>query len=319
MLMMKNPIEAVIERQGCVILDGGLASTLECRGYDLNEALWSAKVLLEDPAAIRKVHLDFLMAGADCITSSTYQASLPGFRKRGLSDAEGIALLQRSVTLALEARKQFMANASGSRVRPLVAAGVGPYGAFLADGSEYTGNYAIDAEGLYQFHRPRWSILSQTEADLLACETIPSQMEAHVLLRLLRETPQRQAWFSFSCRDGSHLCDGTPMVDVAGVCDRQDNVAAIGINCTSPVYISELIGEVRKATAKPIIIYPNSGEPHDSETKTWSTAPASCDLVKMAARWMELGARAIGGCCRVGPEQIARLRSRLLNTGQIKD
>ncbi|MEE9534822.1 MAG: homocysteine S-methyltransferase, partial [Acidimicrobiia bacterium] len=187
----ENPIAGFVERQGIMMLDGGLATALEVRGYDLDDELWSAKVLLEAPDAIREVHLDFLAAGADCISTSTYQASLPGFRKRGLSDAKGVELLRRSVRLAVEARDAFWSEPSNrqGRLRPLVAASVGPYGAFLADGSEYTGRYDIDDDDLDAFHRSRWHVLADSQADLLACETIPSQREAGVLLQLLRETP----------------------------------------------------------------------------------------------------------------------------------
>jgi len=311
---MTNPIAEFVQRQGIMVLDGGLATALEARGHDLNDELWSAKVLLETPDAIRQVNLDFLAAGADCIATATYQASLPGFRKRGLSDSDGVELLRESVRIAVDARDTFWSkphNREG-RHRPLVAASVGPYGAFLADGSEYTGDYGIDDAELYDFHHDRWRILAESEADLLACETIPSEREARVLLQLLRETPGRWAWLSFSCRDEAHLCDGSRLADVVRACDAEVGVAAVGINCTAPESVSHLIVELRGATEKPIIVYPNSGEQYNVARRAWEGAPAPIDWAEASVEWSRLGAAGIGGCCRVGPDDISEVRRRLI-------
>ena len=311
---VNDPIARLIERQGVMMLDGGLATALEARGFDLDDELWSARVLLENPDAIRQVHLDFLTAGADCVTSSTYQASLPGFRKRGLSENDGIALLRRSVDLALEARDTFWSGPENreGRTKPLVAAGIGPYGAFLADGSEYTGRYVIDGDALYAFHKSRWDILAESPADLLACETIPSAQEAGVLMRLLNETPGRWAWVSFSCRDGEHLCDGSSIAGVIAACDETPNLAAVGVNCTSPEFIPSLIAEARRATDKPVLVYPNSGRRYLPETRTWSEASPGIDVVEACVEWARLGAAGIGGCCGVSAEEIAGMRRSLV-------
>jgi homocysteine S-methyltransferase len=308
-----NPLLGIIESQGFVVLDGGLATALESSGHDLNDELWSAKVLLEAPEAIRRVHLDFLRAGADCIATSSYQASLAGLRKRGLNEDEATRLLRLSVELALEARRSFWdepANRRG-RVRPLVAASVGPYGAFLADGSEYTGHYAVGERELRDFHESRWRILADGRADLLACETIPSRREAVVLIDLLRESADMWAWLSFSCADGKHLSDGSRLEDVARDCEGEARIAAVGINCTSPVFIASLIREVRKGTTKPIIVYPNRGERWDPKNKAWSAASEVVDWRRAAAKWVQLGAIGVGGCCRVGPEDIVEVRKGL--------
>ena len=297
-----------------MVLDGGLATALEARGCDLDDALWSARILLEAPDEIHQVHLDFLVAGADCLVTSTYQASIPGFRERGLRAAESVELLQRSVEIAFDARNTFWSEPHNrvDRLRPLVAASVGPYGAYLADGSEYTGDYGISDDDLYEFHRGRWQVLTETDADLLACETIPSRREANVLLRILEETPGTWAWMSFSCRDELHLCDGTPLADVVRACDGQRNVAALGVNCTSPLFISALIAEARRETKKPLIVYPNSGERFNPTNRSWENAPDPIDWGEKSLEWKRLGAACIGGCCRVGPQEIATMRRRLL-------
>ncbi|MFQ5505658.1 MAG: homocysteine S-methyltransferase [Planctomycetota bacterium] len=310
-----NPILEFVERQGVMVLDGGLATTLEARGHALDDALWSARLLLDAPDAIRSLHRDFLEAGADCITSASYQASLAGFAERGLSEAHGVELLEDSVRLAVEARDAFWGDEAGrgSRLRPLVAASVGPYGAFLADGSEYTGRYGIGDVELRTFHRERWHVLAESRADLLACETIPSGQEAEVLLGLLGETPGRWAWLSFSCRDGAHLSDGSRLSDVARLCDAVPDVAGVGINCTAPELVSPLLGEARRATGKPILVYPNSGERYDVVRRIWLGDSGSTDWAAACAEWSRLGAAAIGGCCRVGPADIGAMRRQLVS------
>ncbi|MFV1981097.1 MAG: homocysteine S-methyltransferase [Rhodothermia bacterium] len=313
-----NPITKFLENQGVLVLDGGLATTLEAGGADLNDDLWSAKLLLDDPAAIKGVHLDFLHAGADCIVSSTYQASLPGLIRRGLSEQESLALIRYSVDLAVEARDGFWdlpANREG-RMRPMVAASVGPYGAYLADGSEYTGRYGagVGAGELDSFHRLRWQILTESSADVLACETIPTRLEAEVLLKLITESSDSWAWMGFACRDGLHINDGTPIKEMAGLCESETRVAAVGINCTAPEYIPSLIAEVRSATNKPVIVYPNSGDVYVPSTKTWSPVGVPTDWATECARWAELGASCIGGCCRLGPRDIDVMRQALVAT-----
>ena len=309
----ENPIKRFIESQGVIILDGGLATALEARGHKLDDELWSAKILLESPAAIKWVHLDYLIAGADCITTASYQASLTGFSKHGFSDQEGADLLRRSISLAIEARHIFWSEHINrlSRIKPLVAASVGPYGAFLADGSEYTGRYDKDEQGLRNFHEKRWQILADSQADLLACETIPSGREAGVLLNLLRDTPGRWAWLSFSCRNGTELNDGSRLVDAVRDCDNEPQVAAVGINCTPPEHIPSLIREARKATEKPVFVYPNTGERYNPVQKTWLGRPGA-NWEEAVQEWKKSGAAGIGGCCRVGPQDITAMRRWLI-------
>lgn len=308
-----NPIAGFIAQQGVMLLDGGLATALEARGCDLNDDLWSAVVLLEAPELIREVHRDFLTAGADCIATVTYQATISGFRARGLSEREGVELFHRAVRLAIEARDEFWAEPGNrtDRLRPLVAASIGPYGAYLADGSEYTGDYDIGADELYAFHRDRWTTLAESEADLIACETIPARSEARALLRLLRETPGRWAWISFSCRDETRVSDGSGIADAARECDAEPRVAAVGINCTAPDLIPSLIREARTGTEKPLFVYPNSGEGYDAVDKEWVGGPSVIDWGRACRRWRRDGARGVGGCCRVGPEHIAAMRRAL--------
>jgi homocysteine S-methyltransferase len=304
-----NPIDAILARHDLMILDGALATELERRGCDLRDPLWSAKVLIEAPSLIKQVHADYFAAGADCAITATYQATFEGFARRGLAEKESAELMRQAVRLAVEARDEFWANAAhrAGRPRPLVAASIGSYGAYLADGSEYSGQYGLSEDELMAFHRPRMAVLAATGADILACETIPSLLEARVLARLLAEFPAMNAWLSFSARDGAHTCNGEEVADCAALLDGYDQVAAIGINCTAPRYIAELIDEIRSATSKPIVVYPNSGEAYSAADNQWSGAAETGSFAAQAQVWHAHGARLIGGCCRTTPATIAAI------------
>lgn len=301
-----DPVAAILDRQPALVIDGALATELERRGCDLKDALWSAKILVEQPERIRQVHLDYFRAGADCAITASYQATVPGFMRRGMSESEALGLIRQSVQLARSARDSFWhdpANQAG-RVKPLVAGSVGPYGAYLANGAEYVGNYGLGEREFMDFHRPRVRALVDAGADLLACETIPSFVEAQALAALLREFPGTVAWFSFSARDGAGISEGRPFADCARLLDGNPQVVAVGINCTSPRFVPSLIRTGRQHTAKPLLAYPNLGERYDAATNEWSGAPATSTFADDAKSWYEAGARLIGGCCRTTPDDI---------------
>lgn len=311
---MMNPLVPFIRRFGSFIVDGGLATQLEARGCDLSDNLWSARLLMDDPDVIRQVHADYLWAGADCIISASYQATIPGFMSRGLSEAEAKRLIEYAVEIAVEERDRYWSQAAESererRLRPLAAASVGPYAAYRADGSEYTGQYDLNETELVEFHRERWHILAATAADILACETIPNAQEGRALARLLQDTPNCYAWFSFACRDGQHVNDGTPIRAVAAYLNQFDQVAAVGVNCTAPRYIPNLIRELLAVVDKPIIVYPNSGEIYDVEQHIWRGEAVPAEFGTYSREWRKIGAAAIGGCCRTTPEHIRQIRDR---------
>lgn len=298
-----NVIEERLAVQDVLVLDGAFATELEARGFSVNDVLWSAKALFERPDLVRDVHLDYLRAGADVVTSASYQATVEGFRKRGFTEEEAAALLQKSVYLAQEARDLYLVERQENGPEPLTAASVGPYGAYLADGSEYRGNYDADEDALTAFHAGRLVLLAAAHPDLLACETIPCLVEARAIMRALRAEQIRiPAWFSFSCRDAEHISDGTPIADCARWLDGVPEAAAVGLNCTAPQYVEELIRAIRRETAKPIVVYPNSGESYDASDKTWHGAAE--DFAAATRRWRAAGARIIGGCCRTTPRDI---------------
>ena len=301
-----NVIEERLAVQDVIVLDGAFATELEARGFSVNDALWSAKALFERPDLVREVHMDYLRAGADVVTSASYQATVEGFMKRGFSKEEAAALIQKSIQLAQEARDLYLAEREGNGRVPFVAASVGPYGAYLADGSEYRGDYGIDEDALVAFHAERLALLAEEKPDLLACETLPCLVEARAIVRALREREIRiPAWFSFSCRDAAHISDGMEIAVCARWLDTVPEAAAIGLNCTAPQYVESLIGEIRRETTKPIVVYPNSGETYDASDKSWHGAAE--DFGTIARRWRTAGARLIGGCCRTTPREIAEV------------
>lgn len=302
------------------MLDGGLSTELETEGLALDDPLWTARVLLDRPDAIRRAHRRFLEAGAEVVTAATYQASFPGFAAAGLTEADAERALRRGVRLAVEARGGFVA-ARGSAVgrrRPLVAVSVGPYGAFLADGSEYWGDYGVSDAALAGFHRRRLFVLAdearRAGAELLAVETIPSAPEAVVLADLLAEVGAADAapaaWMSFSCRDGTRLGDGSPVAATVRTVTARAPLAAVGVNCTAPEHLSSLIREIRSATDLPVVAYPNGGGRWDATTKTWAPG-APDDLPSLAPQWRASGAAAIGGCCQVDAAGLHRIRRAL--------
>jgi len=308
---MNNPIASILDRYPVLVIDGALATELERRGCDLKDDLWSAKILLEQPEKIQQVHYDYFNAGADCAITASYQATIEGFMKRGLNERDALALIQKSVTLAAQARDEFWADESNrpGRAKPFVAASVGPYGAYLAGGEEYRGNYGLSERELMDFHRPRMKALIEAGADVLACETIPCLIEAQALVNLLDEFKSIEAWISFSCRDEVHVNEGQRLEDCVRLIEASPFVAAVGINCTSPKFIPALIREAKKATNKPILVYPNSGESYDAAKNDWDGHPIYASFGDEAREWYQAGARMIGGCCRTTPEDIRAIAS----------
>ncbi|XP_050220710.1 homocysteine S-methyltransferase 1 [Mercurialis annua] len=307
-------LEDLIKKAGgCAVVDGGFATQLERHGAAINDPLWSALCLIKDPELIKRVHLEYLEAGADVLVTSSYQATLPGFVSKGLSYEEGELLLKKSVKLAVEARDKFWDAVNRNPVhgynRALVAASIGSYGAYLADGSEYSGYYGPDVnlEKLKDFHRRRLQVLAEAGPDLLAFETIPNKLEAQACIELLEEENINiPSWICFSSVDGENAPSGESFQECLDVINTSNKVAAVGINCAPPHFLESLIREFKKLTEKFIVVYPNSGEIWDGKAKRW--LPSACfndDKFELfARRWHALGASLIGGCCRTTPSTI---------------
>ncbi|MET8570005.1 homocysteine S-methyltransferase [Streptomyces sp. NPDC004783] len=287
---------------GPLVLDGGLSNQLEAAGHDLGDGLWSARLLAEEPEAITAAHLAYFEAGADVAITSTYQATFEGFARRGIGPKRAAGLLALGVELAREAARR------AGRDRPLwVAASAGPYGAMLADGSEYRGRYGLTVAELERFHRPRLEALAAARPDVLALETVPDADEAAALLRAVRGLGV-PAWLSYSVAGGSTRA-GQPLEEAFAPAADADEVIAVGVNCCDPRDAAAAVGTAARVTGKPVVVYPNSGETWDAAARGWTGAAT---FTPEAVRgWHDAGARLIGGCCRVGPETIRSVAAAL--------
>ena len=289
-----------VPADGVLISDGGLATELEARGHDLSDDLWSARLLSEDPEEIVAVHEAYFRAGAQIATTSSYQASFEGFAHRGIDRGDAERLMRRSIELAKTARD--------AAPRPAwVAASVGPYGAMLAHGEEYVGNYGLSVAELTAWHRPRLEVLLSAEPDVLALETIPDSDEAEALVGLVAEYGI-PAWLSYTV-EGAGTRAGQPLEDAFAVAADIPEIVAVGINCCAPADVLGAVTTARRVTGKPVIVYPNSGEVWDGANRVW-VGTAGMDTA-LAADWVAAGARIVGGCCRVRPDDIAAMAAAI--------
>ena len=287
------------------VLDGGMATELERRGCDISGPLWSAHVLDSAPDIIRQVHLDYLRAGAGCISTASYQISALGYAGLGRSSKDAETALRNSVSIAESARAEYLQEAN----RPIgIPASLGPYGAALHNGAEFHGRYNINYADLVVFHSERLRVIAETNADLVALETVPSREEAHAILEALNHYPTLRAWISFVCGDSEHVAHGEPLSECIALAESSDQIVAAGINCTQPGFLLSLIRQAKAATSKPILVYPNSGETWDAEGRKWCGVSDVAEYGAQALTWFEAGAQAVGGCCRTTPDHIRAVR-----------
>lgn len=290
-----------------VLLDGGLATDLEAAGHDLSGHLWSGRLLLEAPAAVREAHARFYRAGAQVATTASYQLSFDGLAAAGVDRTGAEALLRRSVSVAAEARAD-----SPDPESCWVAASVGPYGAALADGSEYRGDYGLSVAALRAWHRPRLAVLAEAGADVLAIETIPCLAEAEALMAEIDGTGV-PCWLSLTCGSVTTTRAGEPVTEGFAMARDVAEVFAVGVNCLPPAEAGPLVAAAAEVSGKPVVVYPNSGEEWDPVTRSWRGSRSA--LTSEVAGWVADGARLVGGCCRVRPAEIAALRAQLVSLG----
>lgn len=299
---MKTGLKRLIETKRVVVSDGAMATELEKREVTTDNALWSAMALVTNQAAIQAVHKSYFDQGAQIATTNTYQSNVPAFEKIGMNEKQSIELIKRAVTLAKAAKSE-------SAVQ-LVAGSVGPYGAYLADGSEYTGAYQLTNQEYQDFHRPRMQAMVEAGVDFFALETMPNFKECQALMTLIQhDFPQMEAWLSFSVNDeATQLWDGTSLNEAASWANDQPNIIAVGTNCTKMQNILPIIKKIAAQTTKPVVVYPNNGDLYDPISKTWKKVTGAPEFSDLVALWIEAGARIIGGCCRTTPHDIAETR-----------
>ncbi|MCH3951400.1 MAG: homocysteine S-methyltransferase [Acidaminococcus sp.] len=307
--MVKASLKDILQKNKICVIDGSMGTALEQLGANLNDKLWTAKVLAEQPELVKQVHLMYLRAGADAHITCSYQATIPGLMAGGYSEKEAEDLIVRSVKLFLETRDEWWEKEgkSAGRAYPLCLAGIGPYGAYLADGSEYKGHYGVSDQTLYDFHARRAELLWQAGADVLLFETQPSLAESKIEAEIAEKLGATY-WISYSCKDAAHINEGDAIVDCA--CAFKEgylHLEAMGANCSKPEYMEGLVKELRKGTTLPIFVYPNSGEIYDPVTKTWHGSPDSRSFKEYALAYMKAGASAVGGCCTTVAEHIGEV------------
>jgi len=307
----------LLEKQDYLILHGALGTELECQGYDVSGKLWSAEYLIRQPDIIEKIHESYILSGSDIVTTSAYQATIPGLMDYGLSKSDAENIIRSTVRIAKSARDKAWAkidaNEKSKRPYPLISGDIGPYAAYLANGSEYTGKYNIDKEAIRSFHKPRIALLLEEGVDLLAVETIPNFIEAQVIAEILSEKyPKVEAYFSFTSQDGKSISDGTPIEEVATYCDKIPQILSMGLNCSLPKIYESGLKLFNKVTKKPLVTYPQSGEIFDKKTKTWFPPTEKLPtLLENTKYWHTLGAKIVGGCCRTHPCDIKILSQGL--------
>ena len=278
------------------VIDGGLSTALELLGHRVGGLLWTAQLLLEDPDTIVRAHRGFVEAGADVVITASYQASEAGFIRAGSSPAAARRALASTTDLARQSGAAF------------VAASIGPFGATLGDGSEYHGRYAATWDEVRSFHRDRLAVLVDTAPDLFAVETVPSRVEAEIIVEELGALTALPAWVTFSCRDGAHTCAGDAFADAVDAVVASSQVAAVGVNCTDPAHVGGLLRQASLRTDRPLVAYPNHGRHWDAEGECW-VGESDADLAGRVAGWVGTGARLIGGCCGIGPDGVRAIAS----------
>ncbi len=284
---------------GPVLIDGGLASALEDQGHDLSDALWSARLLADDPSAIAAAHAAFAAAGAEVVITASYQASVGGFVRRGMDEREAARLIRSATAVARDAVAD----------RAMVAASVGPYGAVLGNGAEYRGDYGMSAAQLRDWHSARWELLVDSNPDLIAVETIPSLVEVESLVPLI-ERSGIETWVSVSCGPSGRTNAGDDVADVGRLLRGVSNVVAVGVNCTRPPDVLPAVERISTADLA-LVAYPNLGRTWDHTARTWVGDSSDWLTGPLVDQWLAAGVRIIGGCCGTSPDDIRQLAARV--------
>jgi homocysteine S-methyltransferase len=317
-LGVQNPykLSAHIASGQPIVLDGAFATQLERMGEDLSGELWSANTLRANPQLVELVHQQYYQAGANVAITASYQASIPGLQKAHphLTDQYCKDLVKKSVEHARWAIHHHISSTGGDGKELWVAGSVGPYGAFLADGSEYRGDYSIPKDEMKDFHRGRIQALVEAGVDVLACETMPQKAEVEALIELLTtEFPSTEAWFSFTLKDSGHISDGTPLADITALFEDVRQVIALGFNCVPDDVALEALKTLKPLVKRgTLVVYPNSGEQWNAQARTWEgNRTEGSTLAEKTVEWWNAGAGMIGGCCRTTPQDIEVMKKAM--------
>lgn len=317
-----------------LVLDGALGTQLESiipndsEIQPKNDPLWSTKVLMTQPKLIERIHYQYLQSGSDIIMTSTYQASCAGLIKYANSYTDEVAhVWERSVDMANNAIRRHKLENNTKPIRnrdPIICGSVGPYGAFLANGAEYTGEYGmISNEELEKHHfKLLQFLILHPDVKLIAIETIPNFREFKVLVNLLTKLlslhgPNQKFYLSINVRNESEMCDGTPVEKVMNYLNfkmktmgiLQRNIFAIGYNCVDYHLVTSLIDNLTMFNEFhiPMIVYPNLGYVYSTKHEEYIAYQDTNELELMILDWLKRGVKIIGGCCGSGPQEIEKI------------
>jgi len=285
------------------LLDGSLSYPLEKQGYNLNKKLWTGDALINDPNVIKKIHKDYLVAGVDFISTSTYQISYRVLKEMGYNLNEIKDIFKRSVDLVQDAIEE-----TKIKRKVKIVGSYGPFGASLSDGSEYTGKYKTSDEIIMSYHIDNMNIIKELGIDIILYETIPCLREIEILSKVVEEY-KKEVWISFTCNKDLEFRDGTSIMKACKIISSIENISTIGINCFSPLLAEKAIKKLKKNSNKKILIYPNSGEIYNNKDKNWYGEKYFDN--SMIKKWLALSPDIIGGCCRVGFEDIQNMRKEI--------
>lgn len=284
------------------LLDGSLGYELKLRGFHDRE-LWATQALLEGPEAVRQLHIEYIEAGADVITTNTYScAPLYLERRPGLTEWAP-ELLELAGTLANEAREQT------GRTDVRIAASIPPLDeSYRPDRvrsfDEMTEWYGLMVEAL------------APHVDIWLCETM-STIEESVAAAGATAASSHPLWIAWTVDDRrpQRLRSGETLVDAVAAVEVH-RPAALLVNCSMPDSVSGALELLRPFTSAELGGYANGFPPVPADFSIETTllgdvAPDPHEYAAHATRWIELGATIIGGCCDIGPSHIARLSTML--------
>ena len=203
-----------------------------------------------------------------------------------------------------------------------IAGSVGCFGASLGNRAEYTGDYKCEsfpesptAEQLADFHAHKVHALLVAGIDFLAFETVPNLLEAEAIVLLLNTfKPKVKVWVTFGCQNGQQLNSGESFAEAIRICEACEYITYVGVNCTSPHFITPLLTIASQNSSKELVTYPNSGgdpglctHANVFDQLCENTCHEKFDLKAEISKWVKLGVKCLGGCCDTTPEQITSL------------
>lgn len=285
------------------LLDGSMSFPLEQLGYNLKNKLWTGMALISDPDIIKNIHKDYINAGADYISTSTYQVSYDRLQNMGYQSSEIKKVFQKSVDLVKEAIKE-----SRSKKEIKIVGSFGPFASYDPNASEYVGKYNSTDDEIKNFHLNNINIIEETDLDIILYETIPCLREIKILSKILSQT-NKEIWISITCNENIEFRDGSSFKEACKIISQIEQITTMGINCFSPLLVEKALKELKKYSNKKTLVYPNSGEKYNPKDKYWSGKNEFNNL--MIKNWLSLSPDIIGGCCRVGYNNIKKMREEI--------